>query len=119
MKNKNTPCVCGESKTGICDGSHNKENKSLLRSIAVIRTKATGNAKVDKVFGQIRHFLESPVSVMLALGAAGLAGLNITPESWAMFWNLSSVALDSIFLAVGSVGKLIIHASSWYSKDPK
>lgn len=114
MTNK---CTCGKSANGICDGSHNTKSNSMIKSLAFVRPKATGNPKVDKAFGQIRHIAESPLSVMLFLGLAAKFNLDITPDSWAAFWNITSTALDSIFVTIGAIGKLVIHASSWYSKD--
>lgn len=87
----------------------------MIKSIAFIR--ATGDQQFDKVVGQVRHGLDSLFTILIAFGLLSRFGLEIDPTSWAAFLNgLTSVA-ENVFMIIGTIGKLIVQASSWYSKE--
>lgn len=111
-------CICGKTKRkdGLCDGSHDIKNKEpMIKSLAIL--KDTGNPKVDRAWGQVRHILDSIFSIVIAFGLLTNLGLDIPADSWASFLNLADSAIDAVYIAVSAIGKLIVHVSSWFSKE--
>lgn len=87
----------------------------MIKSLAII--KDTGNPEVDRIWGQIRHALDTVFSVLLAFGIFTRLGVEIDPDSFLSFLDMADSAIDAIYIAIAAVGKLVVHVSSWFSKE--
>lgn len=81
-------------------------------NVLMLRPKATGNVKVDKTWGVIRHTITVVGTLLFTLGT-----INIDPAGQASVLDGIGSAMDSGWATFGALSAVWSIVTSWFAKE--